>query len=102
MQAIQGGQIMLNWVRIAPNQEMPAHEHPQEQAGVILEGTLELTIGDETRRLRPGMAYTVPGGVVHWARTFDDGCLVLDIFSPAREDYAAMAAEAAGRPADES
>ncbi|MBX5445725.1 cupin domain-containing protein [Sphaerobacter sp.] len=94
MQAITGKNLMLNWVRIEPNTEMPAHEHPHEQAGVMLEGTLELTIGEETRVLRPGMAYTIPGGVRHRARTFEDGCLVLDIFSPPREDYARMAGDA--------
>jgi quercetin dioxygenase-like cupin family protein len=95
MQAVIGGDMMANWVRIEPNQLMPRHQHPQEQLGIMLEGTLELTIGDETRVLKPGHAYTIPGDVAHHARTMDDGCLVLDIFSPAREDYARMARAAA-------
>jgi len=95
MQAIVGGDMMGNWVRIEPNTEMPRHQHPQEQFGVMLEGHLELTIGDETRLLGPGTAYTIPGGVPHHARTHDDGCLVLDIFSPPRDDYRKMAEEAA-------
>ena len=95
MQAVIGGAMMANWVRIEPNQLMPRHQHPQEQLGIMLEGTLELTIGDETRLLKPGHAYTIPGDVPHHARTMDDGCLVLDIFSPAREDYARMARTAA-------
>jgi quercetin dioxygenase-like cupin family protein len=95
MQSITGGDMMANWVRIEPNRVMPLHQHPQEQLGVMLEGTLELTIGDETRALKPGDAYTIPGNVPHHARTVDDGCLVLDIFSPPREDYARMAREAA-------
>lgn len=94
MQAIVGGQMMANWVRIEPNMEMPRHQHPQEQFGVMLEGALELTIEETKRVLRPGMAYTIPGGVPHHARTFDEGCLVLDVFSPPREDYARMAEEA--------
>lgn len=97
MQSITGGDMMANWVRIEPNKEMPRHQHPQEQLGVMLEGTLELTIGSETRALKRGDAYTIPGDVPHHARTFDDGCLVLDIFSPPREDYAKMAREAAGQ-----
>jgi quercetin dioxygenase-like cupin family protein len=91
MQAVVGGAMMANWVRIEPNQLMPRHQHPQEQLGIMLEGTLELTIGDETRVLKPGHAYTIPGNVPHHATTGDDGCLVLDIFSPVREDYAAQA-----------
>ena len=95
MQSISGGAMMANWVRIEPNKLMPRHQHPQEQLGIMLEGTLELTIGDETRVLKPGHAYTIPGDVPHHARTSDDGCLVLDIFSPVREDYASMARAAA-------
>lgn len=91
MQSVIGGAMMANWVRIEPNQLMPRHQHPQEQLGIMLEGTLELTIGDETRVLKPGHAYTIPGNVPHHATTGDDGCLVLDIFSPVREDYAAQA-----------
>lgn len=96
MWAVVGGSMMANWVQIAPNTEMPQHQHPHEQLGVMLEGTLELTIGDETRILKPGMAYTIPGGVAHKARTFTDGCLVLDVFNPPREDYARLARQAAG------
>ncbi|MGA7672142.1 MAG: cupin domain-containing protein [Nitrolancea sp.] len=95
MQSITGGDMMANWVRIEPNRVMPRHQHPQEQLGVMLEGSLELTIGEETRLLKPGDAYTIPGDVAHHARTYDDGCLVLDIFSPPRDDYARMAREAA-------
>ncbi len=95
MQSITGGVMMANWVRIEPNKVMPRHQHPQEQLGIMLEGSLELTIGDETRMLTPGDAYTIPGDMPHDARTAADGCLVLDIFSPPRDDYARMAREAA-------
>mgnify|MGYP001545104519 CR=1 FL=1 len=61
----------------------------------MLEGMLEMTIGDETRMLESGDAYIIPGDVPHHATAGADGCLVLDIFSPAREDYARMAREAA-------
>jgi quercetin dioxygenase-like cupin family protein len=91
MQAIVGGAMMANWVRLAPNTEMPMHEHPHEQIGVILDGSMEMTIGDETRLIGPGMAYAIPGGIRHGARTRDDGCLALDIFSPPREEYARLA-----------
>lgn len=94
--AITGGTMMGNWVRLAPNTEMPAHQHPHEQFGVMLEGAMELTIGGETRMLRPGAVYTIPGGVVHRAQTYGEGCLVLDVFNPPREDYA-RAMEEAGR-----
>jgi quercetin dioxygenase-like cupin family protein len=91
MQSVTGRRMMANWVTIEPNQEVPRHQHPHEQLGVMLEGALELTMGAEARLLRPGDAYTIPPNLPHSARTYDEGCVVLDIFSPIREDYLKMA-----------
>jgi quercetin dioxygenase-like cupin family protein len=91
MQSISGGQLMANWVTIEPNKLVPRHQHPNEQLGVMLEGALELTIGDEARLLRPGDAYAIPPNLPHSARTLDEGCVVLDVFTPVREDYQRMA-----------
>jgi quercetin dioxygenase-like cupin family protein len=89
MRSVTGGKLMANWVTIEPNREMPRHQHPHEQLGIMLEGALELTIGDETRIIRAGDAYTIPPNLPHHARTGEEGCLVLDIFTPPREGYGA-------------
>jgi quercetin dioxygenase-like cupin family protein len=91
MQSISGGQLMANWVTIEPHQTVPLHQHPNEQLGVMLEGALELTVGDETHVFRPGDAYTIPPNLPHSARTLDEGCVVLDVFTPVREDYRRLA-----------
>ena len=88
MQSVTGGKLMANWVTIEPNREMPRHQHPHEQLGIMLEGAMELTLGDETRVIRAGDAYTIPPNLPHNARTLDEGCVVLDVFTPSREDYA--------------
>jgi quercetin dioxygenase-like cupin family protein len=90
MQSVTGGRIMANWVTIEPHTPIPRHQHPHEQVGIMLEGALELTIGGETRLCRPGDAYTIPPNLPHSARTLDEGCVVLDVFSPPREDYLAQ------------
>ena len=87
MQSVTGGKLMANWVTIEPHRLVPRHQHPHEQLGVMLEGALELTIGDETRLLRPGDAYTIPPNLPHSAATHEEGCVVLDVFTPPREDY---------------
>ena len=87
MQSVTGGKLMANWVTIEPNQVVPLHQHPHEQLGIMLEGELELTLGDETRLLGPGDAYTIPPQLPHSARTLDKGCVVLDVFTPPRDDY---------------
>jgi quercetin dioxygenase-like cupin family protein len=91
MQAIMGDKMMANWVWLDPNTEMPEHEHPHEQVGAVLEGQLELSTPDEVQVVKPGEAYLVPGGVRHKGVAGPDGCLVLDIFSPPREEYAKLA-----------
>lgn len=66
--------------------EVPMHQHPHEQAGYIVYGKLEMTIGDETRICQPGDSYAIPGNVPHRARALADTVLI-DVFSPPREDY---------------
>jgi quercetin dioxygenase-like cupin family protein len=82
-----GERMMLAVVEIDPGALLPEHNHPHEQAGMILEGELELTIGGESRLLTAGHAYIIPGGTLHSARAGDAPCRVLDIFSPVREEY---------------
>jgi quercetin dioxygenase-like cupin family protein len=94
---ILGGRMMMSFVHLAEGAEMPLHDHPHEQIGHMVEGTMLLTIGDEERLLRPGDAYTIPGGVPHKAVGGAGGGLALDIFSPPREQYLEIARQAAGK-----
>lgn len=93
MQALIGDRMMANWVWLDPDTVMPEHDHPNEQIGVVLQGALELTMDGEVRNVTPGMTYIVPGGVRHKGVAGPEGCLVLDIFSPPREEYARLARE---------
>ena len=90
MNVLSGARMMANWVRLAPGAIVPDHEHPHEQLGLVIEGEIDMTIAGETRRVGPGVAYVVPGGVRHAGVGGPDGCLVLDIFSPPRQDYLAQ------------
>lgn len=81
-----GDKVMLSLVRFTPGSEVPMHTHPHEQAGVVLEGEFDFTIGVETRRVKAGDTYIIPGGVEHGAKA-DQHALTLDIFHPVREEY---------------
>lgn len=82
-----GDNLMINFVRIEPGAVVPLHQHPHEQAGTVIEGIIIMTIEDETRELRVGDAYVAPPNSIHGASAGPDGCLVVDVFSPPREDY---------------
>ena len=83
-----GQNIMLSLLEMDEGAEVPIHGHPHEQAGIMLEGRMQLTIGDETRLVTPGMSYIIPPNVPHAAIAVGGPVKTLDVFSPIREDYA--------------
>ena len=82
-----GDNVMLSVVRIAPHASGTVHSHPEEQWGVLLEGACTRIQGDEEIEVKAGEFWHTPGGVAHGIRTGAEGALVLDIFSPPREEY---------------
>lgn len=65
---------------------LPPHAHPQEQITMVLEGTFELTVADDTRTVTPGGVAVIPGGVAHSGRALT-ACRLIDVFHPVRDDY---------------
>ena len=92
IRTLWGDNVMLSLVEGDPHADVPEHSHPHEQAGLVLEGEFDLTIGGERRAMRRGMSYVIPGGVPHALHGGSGRALVLDIFSPPREDYKEKAA----------
>jgi len=82
-----GDKIMFSFVNLKPGSLVALHSHPHEQGGICLEGAMEFTIGGETRIVRPGEGWMIPGGVQHAARALESGAYVMDVFYPHREEY---------------
>jgi quercetin dioxygenase-like cupin family protein len=82
-----GEQAMLSIVTIAPNCQGTLHHHPEEQWGVLLEGSAIRIQGDEEIPVKKGDFWRTPGGVPHTMRAGPGGARVLDIFSPPRPEY---------------
>lgn len=68
---------------------LPEHFHPHEQWLNLLEGQLQLTVGDETQILHPGMAAYIPPNIPHSGKAITR-CKVIDVFYPVREDFVAL------------
>jgi len=79
--------MLLSIVDLDAGAVVPMHSHEHEQAGAVLSGELELTIAGETRLLKAGDSYIVPGNVEHMAAAPNGPARVLDVFSPVREAY---------------
>jgi unsaturated pyranuronate lyase len=82
-----GEQAMLSVVTFAPNAEGVLHHHPEEQWGVLLEGSAVRIQGGEEIPVKVGDFWRTPGNVPHTMRAGPDGARVLDIFSPPRAEY---------------
>ncbi len=82
-----GEQAMLSVVSFEPGSEGATHAHPEEQWGVLLEGSgiriqdgVEVTVG-------AGDFWRTPGNVEHGFHAGPNGAKVLDIFAPPRDAY---------------
>lgn len=84
---VTGEKLMMAFMDLDPGLHDPGHSHPHEQCGIVLEGEIELTIGDESRLLKKGDTYFIPANQPHGVKSFDKPALALDVFSPPREDY---------------
>jgi quercetin dioxygenase-like cupin family protein len=82
-----GEQAMLSVVTIAPGAQGTLHHHPEEQWGVLLEGSAIRFQGGEEIAVKKGDFWRTPGNVPHTMRAGPDGARVLDVFSPPRPEY---------------
>lgn len=62
------------------------HAHPHEQLVYIVSGSIRLTMQGTSYDLRTGDSILVPGHIEHEASA-SEASEVLDVFTPAREDY---------------
>jgi quercetin dioxygenase-like cupin family protein len=80
-----GTNLLASFVRYEPGAGAPRHAHDEEQLFVMLEGEVEMDLGGETRRLRPGDAVLIPAWVPHSVRSTGGAVYQLDVFSPPRK-----------------
>jgi quercetin dioxygenase-like cupin family protein len=85
-QYVHGDSTTLGWVTIQAGSKLPAHHHPHEQITLMLEGKMEMQIGNESFMLEPGTVKVIGSNVPHSAIAHTD-CILIDVFSPVREDY---------------
>ncbi len=74
-----GKNLTMAVMEIAPNKEGTAHDHPFDQCGIVLEGEIEMAIGEEKKLLKPMGTYFIPAGVKHNWKTNSSSAKILDI-----------------------
>ncbi|MCD6290256.1 MAG: cupin domain-containing protein [Anaerolineae bacterium] len=81
-----GERGMVIEVRAKAGIIMEAHAHAAEQIGYVVSGEVELTIDGTPYQFQPGDSYAIPGNVPHSAHFLTD-CVVVEFFSPVRDEY---------------
>ena len=87
LHAVGGEQVLLCRVSYAPGTGVPRHAHDAcEQVMAIVEGEVEMTIEDQTRRLRAGDVVVVNRGLEHELHS-EGGCTFFEALSPVPLDH---------------
>jgi quercetin dioxygenase-like cupin family protein len=81
-----GERTSLSEFSLEKGSTIPKHMHPHEQTGYVISGRLLFSIGDERFEAEPGDSWNIPGNVEHDVEVLED-TVVIEVFSPAREDY---------------
>ena len=84
---VHGERMTLAVVELEPGGLVPEHEHLNEQMGVVVEGSVTFRVDQETKRLGPGGTWRILGEVPHEVRAGARGAVVIEVFSPPREDW---------------
>jgi mannose-6-phosphate isomerase-like protein (cupin superfamily) len=74
-----GDNLIMVCMEIGAKMEDTGHKHAFDQCGIVLEGQIEMFIGEDSRLLSSNETYFIPSGEQHGWKTFDKSVKLLDI-----------------------
>jgi quercetin dioxygenase-like cupin family protein len=86
-QMVVGQNLMICRFRFAPFLETPQHRHPHEQMSIVMSGRVRFFVEGEERICSPGDVLQFPSNCLHGATMMDEEVVLIDVFSPLREDF---------------
>jgi len=81
-----GDTVLISRVTLQPNMDFGLAIHPYEQVSMLLEGEMELEVGDEVRQLKKGDGVFIPPNTKHRGRTSSSSAILLECFGPECKD----------------
>jgi len=86
-QMIVGEHLMMCRLTLQAHVVTPVHTHPHEQMTIVERGRVRFTIDGSTRVVGAGDVLHFPPNVAHGATMLDDEVVLIDIFTPIREEF---------------
>ena len=77
--AATGDNLIMVCMQNDPEKEDTGHVHAFDQCGMVIEGRLEMLIGEERKVLGPHDCYFIPANTRHGWKTFDQPVRLLDV-----------------------
>ena len=86
-QMLVGDRMMICRFRFKPFLVTPEHDHPHEQMTIVERGKVRFFIEGKERIASAGDVLHFPSQTWHGATMMDEEVVLIDIFTPLREDF---------------
>ena len=86
-QMVVGEILMICRFRFAPFLVTPEHDHPHEQMSIVVSGRVRFFVEGTERIASPGDVLHFPPNCWHGATMMDEEVVLIDIFTPVRDDF---------------
>jgi quercetin dioxygenase-like cupin family protein len=86
-QIVVGDQLMLCRLKIQPRVVTPVHSHVHEQMTMVERGRVLYIVDGVEQVVSAGDVLHFPSNVAHGATMLDEEVVLVDVFTPMREDF---------------
>ena len=86
-QMIWGERLMICRLSFKPHVVTAVHSHPHEQMTIVERGRVRFTIDGRDRIAEAGDVLHFPSHVAHGATMLGEEVVLIDIFSPIRDEF---------------
>jgi len=86
-QMISGDRLMVCRLTLAARTVTAIHSHIHEQMTIVERGSADFFVEGRKQTATAGDVLLFPSGIQHGATMLDEEVVLIDIFSPPREDF---------------
>ena len=83
---LHGANVTIARIELQKDAVVPEHSHVNEQVTTVERGALKFVSGGRDHIVRAGESLVIPPNEPHMVEALED-TVVVDVFSPAREDW---------------